>query len=535
MANNHSDTEKRLREATDEFQANSDLKSSEYAVPALGQAFPRYTDHRFTIVEKMEHRQLHSSRRRRFLSTGRGARGYRSVWPIARLPLVWCGSLPGRRCGFPSRLVHVWNLVAMTIAVACLHGCGPGDAPVEPTVNEETVVEEVVLSESIGMAVAKTLTEALRPESYPRARSQPVIMAPPSPGLVEAISSEVGNVGFLVVAIDSVAYESGTILPGNLSYSILKPASLGAGVSEELHRAPRQRNSPAGDALIARRAEEFLGFLESIEIDAGPYRDLFDHTEFHDAAEFPGGMPSRSARYAFWPGSQSLRTMSMFRRRVFISWDGMNRCIFLPAETDSIRSDDSFITDPEPRFSYSAIFLNAAAVHGKFLVGCVANRQPRSNDQILGSHLAEMGVQYMRMMTLRFLEAEVTGSDVRHVALGCDDALDLGIDDCFGLFSLPSAETAVAVSVPEEVIRGEAFTARAHFEDPVNGHLFRYFEYKIRIENEDGTGLGSDRGVLGSDDTTVEVVAPSAGDRIRFTFETCGGDAYGVTRIIEAP
>ena len=36
MANNHSDTEKRLWEAADEFRANSELKSSEYAVPVLG-------------------------------------------------------------------------------------------------------------------------------------------------------------------------------------------------------------------------------------------------------------------------------------------------------------------------------------------------------------------------------------------------------------------------------------------------------------------------------------------------------------------
>lgn len=52
MANNHSDTERRLWEAADEFRANSDLKSSEYAVPVLGLIFLRYADHKFTIAEK---------------------------------------------------------------------------------------------------------------------------------------------------------------------------------------------------------------------------------------------------------------------------------------------------------------------------------------------------------------------------------------------------------------------------------------------------------------------------------------------------
>jgi len=52
MANNHSDTEKRLWEAADVFRANSELKSSEYAVPVLGLIFLRYADHKFTIAEQ---------------------------------------------------------------------------------------------------------------------------------------------------------------------------------------------------------------------------------------------------------------------------------------------------------------------------------------------------------------------------------------------------------------------------------------------------------------------------------------------------
>ena len=52
MANNHSETERRLWDAADEFRANSDLKSSEYATPVLGLVFLRYADHRFTLAEK---------------------------------------------------------------------------------------------------------------------------------------------------------------------------------------------------------------------------------------------------------------------------------------------------------------------------------------------------------------------------------------------------------------------------------------------------------------------------------------------------
>ena len=52
MANNHSETERRLWAAADEFRANSELNSSEYATPVLGLIFLRYADYRFTIAEK---------------------------------------------------------------------------------------------------------------------------------------------------------------------------------------------------------------------------------------------------------------------------------------------------------------------------------------------------------------------------------------------------------------------------------------------------------------------------------------------------
>ena len=52
MSNNNTEAERRLWSAADEFRANSELKSSEYATPVLGLIFLRYADHRFTQAEK---------------------------------------------------------------------------------------------------------------------------------------------------------------------------------------------------------------------------------------------------------------------------------------------------------------------------------------------------------------------------------------------------------------------------------------------------------------------------------------------------
>lgn len=52
MQGNNSDIEKKLWEAAGQLRANSRLKSSEYAVPALGLIFLRYADHKFTVAEE---------------------------------------------------------------------------------------------------------------------------------------------------------------------------------------------------------------------------------------------------------------------------------------------------------------------------------------------------------------------------------------------------------------------------------------------------------------------------------------------------
>ncbi len=49
---NNNDIEKRLWDGADELRANSDLKSSEYALPVLGLIFLKYADSRFTKPQK---------------------------------------------------------------------------------------------------------------------------------------------------------------------------------------------------------------------------------------------------------------------------------------------------------------------------------------------------------------------------------------------------------------------------------------------------------------------------------------------------
>jgi type I restriction enzyme M protein len=46
------DLEQRLWQAADQLRANSELKSSEYAIPVLGLIFLKYADHRFSVAQK---------------------------------------------------------------------------------------------------------------------------------------------------------------------------------------------------------------------------------------------------------------------------------------------------------------------------------------------------------------------------------------------------------------------------------------------------------------------------------------------------
>ena len=52
MPANTSEIEKKLWNSADQLRANSNLKSSEYAVPVLGLIFLRFADQRFTQLEQ---------------------------------------------------------------------------------------------------------------------------------------------------------------------------------------------------------------------------------------------------------------------------------------------------------------------------------------------------------------------------------------------------------------------------------------------------------------------------------------------------
>ncbi len=82
MSANHSELEKRLWEAADQFRANSKLKASEYSVPVLGLIFLRYADHKFTEAEKLIPQQ--GSGRRRIGKTDYQAQGVLYLPDISR-------------------------------------------------------------------------------------------------------------------------------------------------------------------------------------------------------------------------------------------------------------------------------------------------------------------------------------------------------------------------------------------------------------------------------------------------------------------
>ncbi len=52
MPGNHTEIEKYLWDAADELRANSKLKSAEYSVPVLGLISLRYSDQKFSQLEK---------------------------------------------------------------------------------------------------------------------------------------------------------------------------------------------------------------------------------------------------------------------------------------------------------------------------------------------------------------------------------------------------------------------------------------------------------------------------------------------------
>jgi len=96
--NSNNEIEKKLWEAADQLRANSELSSQEYSVPVLGLIFLRYTDHKFTEIEKELKKQQFSSSRRKIGKADYQARGVMYLPDEARYSFLL--SLPeGRNIG----------------------------------------------------------------------------------------------------------------------------------------------------------------------------------------------------------------------------------------------------------------------------------------------------------------------------------------------------------------------------------------------------------------------------------------------------
>lgn len=84
MPANHSEIEKKLWSSADELRANSNLKASEYSVPVLGLIFLRFSDARFSQVERELTATLTVGSRRTIGKHDYQARGVMYLPPQAR-------------------------------------------------------------------------------------------------------------------------------------------------------------------------------------------------------------------------------------------------------------------------------------------------------------------------------------------------------------------------------------------------------------------------------------------------------------------
>jgi type I restriction-modification system DNA methylase subunit len=81
MPSTTTDLEKRLWDAADDLRANSKLKSSEHAMPALGLIFLRYADFKFAQVEG----ELSKQRTRR--EADEPARTATEAWVMSKMTM----------------------------------------------------------------------------------------------------------------------------------------------------------------------------------------------------------------------------------------------------------------------------------------------------------------------------------------------------------------------------------------------------------------------------------------------------------------
>ncbi|MEZ4652103.1 MAG: hypothetical protein R3E12_00450 [Candidatus Eisenbacteria bacterium] len=388
----------------------------------------------------------------------------------------------------------------------------------------------VQLSESTASKIAEVVTTHVGGGYDGSPTDHPVPLAELDGDLGSFLVQEAGDPGLVGTRVDPDVLQSPEphVEPSDLSFFVIGTGNdgfAGSGPTGPTIPTPMATSGSAnrpgseGDLRLANAVSDLLDVIGAAGVQTDAARDAWSRCRFHDASEFPGGLPEGVEGATFlWKIGGSF-PVAGFLNWLLIWWDEHHHVVLASEHVLHLKAGD--FEDLGHLTPASQIVLRELARVVAAESGCV----DEAEIERVVADLQRSLTGAFAMGTTRQAGGTPTTSDVLDYHLGLRDLLELGAEDCIPPLGLPYAGGAT-LDAPEAVPAGAPFQVHAHFEWPDGTPCAN--QYVVLIVEDQHHVVATDE----NGETSHAFTAPDAPGTVEARAAGLGRSAFQDVRVV---
>ena len=418
----------------------------------------------------------------------------------------------------------LWTLVAgLALMSLGFIACSDSDST-EPDDTEGTVeIVEVEPSAELHQELTSFAQEVLADSVDAwQGNITPISVPIPSGKVIEDLESEFPDIDFIAIQIDPVALDDQPFqldLDDLQFFRILDPSTReNRGYSSE----PQAR--PNGNATLKSSVKNFIDVIDGTGLDTRELENAWSSTRFHDAANWPGGLPPGTADGAVHTWDNAVFWQASWHGNWLFIWrDGFNHMILASRHVTTMNAGT---------YTTSGQLTTAAATVLHELGHVIMSRTGCAEDDTDD----EMAATLERVMKNR-VEIELARqgggtpapNDARDYSDAVKDLVDRGGTNCLRDlgWGLPAGE--LTLFVPETVQTGQMYTLEILVKQiggnpAANAAAWTWVDVAVETVTTNGLGIG-----------TRDLVAPNKPGEVQIQVKCWGLEATATVRVVGDP
>ena len=445
----------------------------------------------------------------------------------------------------PTHLVLLTSLsLVVLFVVSVFFGCSSSDDGSTPETTGAQIVE-IEPSNGLRDGVADFGTAALAVQIEEiLSATRPVGLPAPDASLSTLLEDEVSSYRLVAVEISEAAlmrrpFELGA---DDLRFFVIDVGGAGARAegagpfapSSGGSDAPRTGNGdasasptgvPTGDAELKDAVREFLDGLGETGLDTSRLEDAWSSTQFHAAADFPGGLPEGTSDGAtfLWDGAVFWNA-SIHNGHLLFWSDGYNHMVLADRHAQALR--DREFTQEE--FSLNGAMDTVLHEFGHVIMsrtGCAED----DDEDLMAATLEHVLTNRVEMSLAEAGAGAPRAGDINSYSDQVAELVRLGGTNCLRDLGWGLPAEVIELDVPETVQTGQTFDLEIFIKriggDPASGEfVWTWVETQIQVVQLSGLGLGS-----------RTITAPNEPGEIRIRVKALGMEALATVEVVGDP